>query len=1458
MRLLNKSTFSLVCIIFLLAFVSLPAMAANVKATWADGTWTIDFDGLKAADEVTVHAVDPTEDVALTVPDRTATPANFANVAAGKTATKGTIDAALGKVIAVGLSVTRGTDTIYYQRVTFPVAGLDAEVEETDLVLVPKLKKLTVSNYFVSNAHRTETITFEFLRAQSGSHGAASANLHVSDVFDPTDAFDAADWTLVGVSGNNKVTVRFDGATAPLVVGLAGTYALAADPQADGQATVNIDNDAPVVGITGIVRRTTESSGRADPDATGPDSDALIEGDFTIIFTISDTPAVAGSIDFDSLAYDASLTKADGSKEDAAALKLTFEDFGVATEADKQRAMDQGLTIDEDGADNTVGTPDDIIYYAVTVKQGSGNIAAKEDVDISITVSDKAENDSTPATTMVDLAERTVDPDDDAVFESAAPGTGGSLTPGSMITVTFDKDPGDVTASVGTVSGKDKTRTITIPATQAAGSIMLNLTWGAKGKKALLYTVVIDTTTAVSGKITVPANSIVVVVRDETSTHAIALRAHFPNITLVPWAGMPDLQAFFDTNALTGGGALIVKQHGDSTADDYIARDPGTVGISEVMWAIDESKFGNAMEQRANQWIELHNLNTNKKLADAESKDDGSVDVMLVAKRGANAIATDANINGNLAAPYLDVVTNAFNNRPGAAVWNLPGQNGNPSSNKVFISMARILPEDHKPDDPKPFDVARQKDGQYIGRYTNTDGATKSRDGRASGSWTASTTPYARYGTPIRIGDVVIGQVLSEFHGTPGRVNTFSPQRPDVKDARTDVPASPLIINEVANRNNENNQYEWIELKNVSDADVNVNNYQISILTAVDSDKPFIYLPNRNINIPPGGVLLLVDSDPAGPNQENHPLAIGWNVVKDAELQVPGLGNLGISDTSKHGRYVVVKFGEDSAYSSGLPDTDEFILVLRKPDSTNHEHGKGDKGRAELGTADLDKIVDIAGYVGGDKLKKTGYTNSVSETKLWPLKQQGAPESDRNKLVAGIVHHRQNNGRNGLAGASTVHNDKKEGQVSYGHAGYTGIGYKRQAANSAMHGGTPGYDNGAQKGRVSDLAMDKLIISEIMLSQGEEGARTTLPQWIEIYNPSPHPVSLGGWRLIIENPRDLIRTINLGGGSVKTILSEQTILVVSGTARDIGSDTLPSSTVFPPTRVYNVYQHQRNEFDMTSRFDPILDQEAFHITLIDGAALDLSKDDQKAIADDPTKSLRVSGKYYTISDVVGNLDGNPRTNDTPEDNGKMAFPMGMTEDGDRTSLIRIFEDGVARDGTGMVKPLGGGDADVARMKGIDSKYSWVHAVDTKQRFVRHTWYGDESDWGTPADRGGQILPVELSSFRPTLLDGKVTIRWTTESELDNAGFNIYRSETRDGEYKQVNTELIQGAGTTGERNAYKWVDATAKPGVVYYYQIEDVSFAGEHQTLAITKLKGLISAKNKLTTTWSELKQASQ
>ena len=119
---------------------------------------------------------------------------------------------------------------------------------------------------------------------------------------------------------------------------------------------------------------------------------------------------------------------------------------------------------------------------------------------------------------------------------------------------------------------------------------------------------------------------------------------------------------------------------------------------------------------------------------------------------------------------------------------------------------------------------------------------------------------------------------------------------------------------------------------------------------------------------------------------------------------------------------------------------------------------------------------------------------------------------------------------------------------------------------------------------------------------------------------------------------------------------------------------------------------------------------------------------------------------------------------------------------------------------------------------------------------------------------GEPLPVTLSHFRAEHTDAGVFLKWTTESEVDNAGFYVYRSETRDGEFTVVNPTMIQGAGTTGERNEYSWTDTTAKPNTVYYYQIEDVSHAGVRKQLATVRLRGLVSASGKLTTRWADLK----
>ena len=81
-----------------------------------------------------------------------------------------------------------------------------------------------------------------------------------------------------------------------------------------------------------------------------------------------------------------------------------------------------------------------------------------------------------------------------AAFSSATPPSG-DLAANGTITVTFDNDPGEVTATPGTVAGTGRSRTITGPFTP--GALSLTLTWtNGDGSHTLSYNVTAPDETA--------------------------------------------------------------------------------------------------------------------------------------------------------------------------------------------------------------------------------------------------------------------------------------------------------------------------------------------------------------------------------------------------------------------------------------------------------------------------------------------------------------------------------------------------------------------------------------------------------------------------------------------------------------------------------------------------------------------------------------------------------------------------------------------------------------------------------------------------------------------------------------------------------------------------------------------------------------------------------------------------
>ncbi|UCG70297.1 MAG: DUF2341 domain-containing protein [Thermoplasmata archaeon] len=87
--------------------------------------------------------------------------------------------------------------------------------------------------------------------------------------------------------------------------------------------------------------------------------------------------------------------------------------------------------------------------------------------------------------------------------------------------------------------------------------------------------------------------------------------------------------------------------------------------------------------------------------------------------------------------------------------------------------------------------------------------------------------------------------------------------------------------------------------------------------------------------------------------------------------------------------------------------------------------------------------------------------------------------------------------------------------------------------------------------------------------------------------------------------------------------------------------------------------------------------------------------------------------------------------------------------------------------------------------------------------------------------------VELSYLRATSLDSAVLLEWATETELDNAGFNIWRSEDRDGDYVRINPYFIPGEGDAGFGAEYSLTDYNVTNGVIYYYKLEEIDIYGK-------------------------------
>ena len=108
--------------------------------------------------------------------------------------------------------------------------------------------------------------------------------------------------------------------------------------------------------------------------------------------------------------------------------------------------------------------------------------------------------------------------------------------------------------------------------------------------------------------------------------------------------------------------------------------------------------------------------------------------------------------------------------------------------------------------------------------------------------------------------------------------------------------------------------------------------------------------------------------------------------------------------------------------------------------------------------------------------------------------------------------------------------------------------------------------------------------------------------------------------------------------------------------------------------------------------------------------------------------------------------------------------------------------------------------------------------------------------------GGGTVPVELTTFTATAQNNFAELNWTTETEINNLGFEVQRS-TRNSEF--VTVGFVEGNGTTTKEHHYNFKDKDVSGFL--HYRLKQIDFDGSYEYSDIVEVEVLGNVSYKLT-----------
>ena len=109
-----------------------------------------------------------------------------------------------------------------------------------------------------------------------------------------------------------------------------------------------------------------------------------------------------------------------------------------------------------------------------------------------------------------------------------------------------------------------------------------------------------------------------------------------------------------------------------------------------------------------------------------------------------------------------------------------------------------------------------------------------------------------------------------------------------------------------------------------------------------------------------------------------------------------------------------------------------------------------------------------------------------------------------------------------------------------------------------------------------------------------------------------------------------------------------------------------------------------------------------------------------------------------------------------------------------------------------------------------------------------SWLGETGTW----DASKTPLGTILNGFESFAYNRSILLRWSTETEVNALGFNLFRYEEDVGEYVLLNDDLIPAHPGDPAGYDYTYFDRPLQNGEVYEYQLECIHLDGWNEFLS--------------------------